>query len=158
VLIPAAGVLAAIVLALLLVLPGGAPGGPTVAQAAALGAQPVKLSPPAHGTTGRTLSEAYASFPGVRFPKGLNSGGWHFQTWRVTSLDGRRILTIYYSHGSQTVSYSIAAAPTLRGQKSGFSTFTVTRRAVVSWQESNHSCLLSGQNTSRSTLLQLARS
>ena len=158
VLIPAVGMLAAIVLTLLLVLPGGTPGGPTVAQAAALSAQPIKWSPPAPGTSGRSLAKAYARFADVRFPRGLEGGGWMVETWRISSLDGRRILTIYYSRGSQIVSYSIAAAPKLAGQKAGFSTFTVTGHAVVSWQESNHSCLLSSAKSSRSALLALARS
>ena len=158
VLIPAAGVLAAIALTLLLVLPGGTPGGPTVAQAAALSAQPIQWSAPAPGTSGRSLAKAYARFADVRVPQGLEIARWKVETWRISSLDGRRILTIYYSRGSQIVSYSIAATPTLAGQKAGFSTFTVTGHAVVSWQESNHSCLLSSPSSSRSALLALARS
>jgi hypothetical protein len=158
VLIPAAVVIAAIVIVGLLVLPGGTPGGPTVAQAAALGAQPIKWSPPATATTGRNLTRAYARFADVRFPSGLVGGRWTFETWRITSLDGRRILTVYYSRNGQSIAYSIAASPTLRGQKPGFSRFTVTGRVVVSWQESNHSCLLSSADTSGSTLLSLARS
>jgi hypothetical protein len=157
-LIPGAGLVAAIVLALLLVLPGGTPGGPTVAQAAALGAQPISWSPPAYGTASDDLTTEYARFADVRFPKQLDGGRWTFETWRIASLDGHRILTIYYSRGAETLAYSVAATPKLRGQGSGFATFTLNGRAVVSWQESNHSCLLSSANVSRTALLALARS
>jgi hypothetical protein len=157
-LIPAAGVIAAIVLALLLVLPGGTPGGPTVAQAAAIGAEPVSWSPPAQGISGTSVTEEYARFADIKFPTRLENGAWTFQTWRISELDGRRILTIYYSHGAQAISYSIAATPRLRGQKDGFTGFKLNGRTVVSWQETNHSCLLSSATVSRATLLALARS
>jgi hypothetical protein len=157
-LIPAVGVIAAIVIALLLVLPSGTPGGPTVAQAAALGAEPISWSPPAQGLSGSAVTEEYARFADVRFPTRLEGGAWTFQTWRISRLDGRRILTVYYSHAGRSLSYSIAAAPRLRGQKAGFTGFTQNGRAVVSWQETGHSCLLSSADVPRTTLLALARS
>jgi hypothetical protein len=156
----ATGLLAAAVAVLALVLGGGTPGGllggPTVAQAAGVGAQPIIYSPPAGSSA--ALAQAYAGFGNVRIPGALDHGAWSFAAWRVARLDGRRILTIYYTRGSQELAYVVAASPRLRGQKSGFTSFVADERTVVSWQESNHSCLLSSAQVPRPTLVALARS
>ncbi len=156
VLISLTGLLAAAAIAVALVLPGGAPGGPTVAQAAAVGIQPLTYSPPPAQAYRAAQTKRYARFAAVRFPRGL--GIWNFESWRIARLAGRRILTLYYAHGDDQISYSVAASPVLSGQRPGFSSFRLEGRTVVSWRESNHSCLLSSAQLPRTMLLALARS
>jgi hypothetical protein len=157
-LIPAGGLIVAVLVALGLVLglSGQSPEGPTVAQAAAVGAQPISYSPPPAATATPGQTRRYARFAQVRFPPGL--GPWNFEGWRIARLDGRRILTIYYAHGDDEISYSVAATPVLEGQRSGFATFALAGRTVVSWRESDHSCLLSSASLPRAMLLAIARS
>lgn len=158
VLVPAGGLIvaSAIALGLWLGLPGDRPGGPTLAQAAAVGAQPISYSPPPRQTSTPGETQRYARFAQVRFPPGLR--GWHFEGWRIARLNGRRILTIYYDRGDDEVSYSVAATPVLRGQRPGFDSFALAGRTVVSWRESAHSCLLSSADLPRAALMAIARS
>jgi hypothetical protein len=158
VLIGATGLVAVLVIGLGLVLglPGGSPAGPTVAQVAAVGAEPISYAPPPHNASTPHQTTQYARFAQVRFPGGL--GIWNFEGWRIARLDGRRILTIYYAHGDDEISYSVAATPALAGQKSGFSAFRLGARTVVSWRESDHSCLLSSTSLPRAMLLATAHS
>ena len=161
--IPAAGVLAAIILALVLILPGGTPGGPTVAQAATLSAQrfaywtsqatpPKAISPTAEQSQGIV----YTGFARVRYPTAL--GQWTYQSARDATLDGQRVLIVYYRHSGQGIAYVVTARPLLRDQKTGFTSPQVTGLTVVSWQESGHSCLLVSTQVARATLLRAAQS
>ncbi|HET9073316.1 MAG TPA: hypothetical protein VFN48_01950 [Solirubrobacteraceae bacterium] len=164
-LLPAMGLLAGLALAIILLLPGAAPAGPSVAQAASLGVR----------GGGRLLSTGRAGgwvYPppgarhgpldlrGVRFPAELSGhGDWRPAGSAVVMLAGRRLLEIRYHHAGWSLTYLVAAAPTLAGQRGGYSTFALRGRPVVSWVQAGHSCLLVGSaGTSRRVLLALARS
>ena len=157
-LLPAAGVLAAIIVALVLVLGGGTSVSPAIARAAAIGARaalpPATLSPGAEQSQG--VIPIYST--GGHFPDWRSNGGWHEEGFGLDHLDGRALVTVDYAHGRQLVAYSIAEAPVLAGQRAGFSSFTLGHRTVVSWTEAGQSCLLSSVNVPRATLLKLARS
>jgi hypothetical protein len=57
-----------------------------------------------------------------------------------------------------SVLYAVTAGGVLRGQAAGLSHFALGRRAVVSWQEAGHSCLLISADLPASQLLAIARS
>jgi hypothetical protein len=156
-LLGAVGLLAGLAIVLALVLErGGTPDGPTVDQAAAVGAQPISYSPPpSRASTARQVM-AYARFADSRIPRGLDI--WDFEGWRIARLDGRRILTIYYAHGDDEISYSVAARPRLSDQRAGFTSFHLDGRTVISWSLAGRSCVLSSAALSRAMLLAIAHS
>ncbi len=151
----AVGLLAGVAIVLALVR-SGTPDGPTVAQVAEVGIQPISYSPPPSRASTAPQTMAYARFADVGIPRGLDI--WDFEGWRIARLDGRRILTIYYAHGDDEISFSVAAVPQLGDQASGFTSFRLDGRTVVSWSASDHSCVLSSAALSRTDLLAIARS
>jgi hypothetical protein len=156
-LVPAVGALAAVILALVFALPGGA-GGPTVAQAAVAATQGGwwSYNQPKPGDAG---TAEYASFADVRLPSDLTGDKtWKFSGEHVETIDGHKLLDLFYVRGKRLLVYAIAAKPLLRGQQGGFRSLRPGGRTVVSWQESGHSCLLISETASAATLLSLARS
>ena len=153
--IPAVAAIAAVVLALILVLPGGSPGAPSLAQAAALGARPATTRAPAGDPTdpGEYLAVGVG---GLRFPDWGRVEGWHASGERTDRLGNRAVITVYYRRGAETVAYSIVSVPALAGQKRGYASFQERGRTVVSWEEQGHSCLLSGSGVSAAQLTRLA--
>ena len=151
VLVPAAGLLAAVAVVLALVLPGGA-GAPTVAQAAAL------VSHTSPGPVPAAAAPYSGDFVGVRFPGALTGGTWRLTGYRSERLDGRRLLVLSYRRGTQRLVYAVATAPLLSGQRTGYTSFSQQGHTVVSWREADHSCLLTSANVSSAELLGVARS
>lgn len=154
--------LAILVLALVLVLPGGSPGGPSVSQAAALGARgPTAPAPPARpghaALLARDVDEIY--FPTWR---GL---GWQATGERVDRLDGRLLDTVYYRSGGWTIAYTIVAGPALAQPARPWLTVQAgtelrrlgrSGRSIVTWRRDGHTCILSGTRASERALLGLA--
>jgi hypothetical protein len=150
--------LAALIVALALVLPGGSPGGPTIAQAAAIGARAQTGGVPAvdPAAPNRFLAVKVGSlqFPNWQYENGV----WRAVGTRVDRLGSHRVVTVYYKHGTTKIAYSIVSVPALAGQQPGYYTFTQNGRTVVTWHEDGHSCVLSGVKITRAQLSQLAKS
>jgi anti-sigma factor RsiW len=152
--------LAAVALALVLLLPGGAPGAPSVSQAASLAwlgstAPPPPVDPDNPVKLGRNVEQVY--FPNWRPVHWLASGQ------RTDRINGRNAATVYYRHGEE-IAYTIVGAPTLEAPVARVSVVnrTVLRtvrmdgRLVVTWQRDGHTCVLSGVGVPAITLQRLA--
>lgn len=141
---------AVIVLAVVLLAPGGTPGAPSISQAAAL------------ATRGST-APAPAAVPGARlnvdvqnlyFPD-WSSSGYRAIGQRTDRIDGRFASTVYYSWHGHRVAYTILSAPALRQPAASvttvngtvFRTLRIEGRYVVTWRRSNHTCVLSVAGT-----------
>jgi hypothetical protein len=152
--------LAAVALALVLLLPGGAPGAPSVSQAASLAwlgsaAPPPGVDPDNPVKLGRNIEQVY--FPNWR------PVGWVASGQRTDRINGRKAATVYYLKNRE-IAYTIVAAPTLDAPVAQVSVVkgTVLRtvrmdgRLVVTWQRDGHTCVLSGVGVPAITLQRLA--
>ncbi|MBO0768850.1 MAG: hypothetical protein J2O48_09230, partial [Solirubrobacterales bacterium] len=120
---------------LLLVVPWSSS---TVGTAAQLGAKrAVRFAP---GPDPRAPEFLSAHVGDLSFPNWSRSAGWRAIGARDDSLDNHAILTIDYRRGSQQVAYSIVTSPVLKGQQTGYHSFTQGQRTVVSWSQRGHSC------------------
>jgi anti-sigma factor RsiW len=152
---------AALVVAAVLVL-GGGPGGPTVAEAAGLADRPA--IGPAPAASADNDAQLALDVEGVVFPDLLRRFGWSAVGVRRDRLDGRNATTVFYEKGDQRIAYVIVAgdglprpdAPesTYRGVM--FHTLRVDGRPAVTWRRLGHTCVLVGA-APRDELLALAR-
>ena len=155
-----AGAAAALIIAL--TLPSGAPGAPSVVQAATLAERP-PISPAAvDGSEPRLLR---AGNGGVAFPNWLTKFGWRAVGSRVDELRGRRVVTVFYEKRGKRIAYSIVGgkvlarpegAATARREGTVLRTLPHDGRLIVTWERGGHSCVLSGKGVSREVLLGLA--
>lgn len=158
-----AGALACAAAALILLLPGGAPGSPSVSQAAQLAlrgaAGPAPGADP--GDPGMKLA---ARVQGLYFPNWSATLGWRPAGVRTDQLGGRQAVTVYYERDGMRVAYTIVATPALAQP-----TAPVTRigglalqaialggRHVVTWRRAGHTCVLSASGVPAGTLEELA--
>jgi hypothetical protein len=150
---------AAVLLAIVLVLPSSTPGSPSVSQAAVLALRG-STGPPLAARSGELgVTVGPVSFPSVLL-------GWRAVGERVDRLDGRRAVTMYYARGLRgpQVAYTVVARPALRQPGGSISTYQGTQlrvssaggRRVVSWLSQGDTCVLSGLGVSRPELLSLA--
>jgi hypothetical protein len=147
-LVPAVAALAVAVLAAVLVLPGGAPGGPSVVEAAALGQRPA-VEPAPRPATDKLLDRQAAGLP---FPDWSQKFGWRATGARTDTLDGRRMTTVFYAKGAQRIAYTIARGAALDAPDGSDRVVEGTRvrlvrarqPAFVTWQRRGHTCVLSG--------------
>ena len=156
-------VLAAMALAgTVLLLPGGAPGGPTVVEAAGLTSRGPTEAAPAHAEGSRVVS---AAVDGVGFPYWGNAFGWEAAGRRSDRLDGRLAITIFYVKNGVRLGYTIVSGRALTvpsdaraDQRRGttFHSFRDRGRLVVTWRRAGRTCVLAGDRVSRETLLRLA--
>jgi hypothetical protein len=158
-----AGALAVIALALVLALPSGTPGAPSVSQAAALAAlapsapAPVP-DPSAPGVQlGKNVGDVY-------FPNWTRRFGWRATGQRTDRISDRSATTVYYAWQGHKIAYTIVAAPALAVPEAPlrtihgtvFRTLRLNGRLVVTWRRSRHTCVLSGRGVPASVLQQLA--
>ena len=158
---------AVIVLALLVITPGGTPGAPSVSQAAGLAAKGWSPgSAPGHDPSTAHLT---ANIQDVYFPDWAKSEGWTALGRRTDRLNGRPAMTVFYGNGKTWIAYTIVAAPALKTPAASVTTFSggveyrtlrLDGRPVVTWQNHDHqTCVLSpasDTSVSQQTLLQLA--
>jgi hypothetical protein len=153
----------AVVLALVLLLPGGSPGAPSVSQAAALALRgPAIAAPVPVHTNPAKLSQDVQE---VYFPN------WEWMKWeasgrRVDTLAGRPAVTVYYTNTrtSREIAYTIVGAPPLRWPGSRtlnlsgiqLQSFVLNGRLVVTWRRAGHTCVLSGSGMTVAELAKLA--
>jgi hypothetical protein len=144
----------------------GADSGPSVAQAAVLGALPATAPAPA---VDRVRSGVLRqSVDSVAFPDWR--AGLHLAAvgQRVDQLAGRQAKTVFYvSPSAGQIGYTIVAgrplalghaAATLVRDSASFETMRLDGRAVVTWQRNGHTCILSSSGSGTSRLLALASS
>lgn len=137
------------------VVVGGEPAGPSVAQAARVALAPAMQ----HGDAART-----ATVDGIAYPYWADSTGWRAVGERRDVLDGRTIHTVFYTRAGQRIGYAIAAgtALSLDGGR------TVTRNGIrmrvlrtgdatiVTWLRAGHTCILAARHLDPDVLLELA--
>lgn len=162
VLAPAAGLLAVAILAVALALPGGAPGSPSIVQAADLAAQGPLLAapPPSPMAPADKLSQRVQD---LEFPN-WSRFGWRPTGQRIDRINGRLAVTVYYRWNRRTIAYTIVQTPALHQLRlayqsyggTAFQTTTMRHRVLVTWRRGGHTCILSGVGTSRQTLFSLA--
>jgi hypothetical protein len=152
-------VAAALVVALVLTLPGD--GASPVQQASALAlAQPTSPAPgPMPGT-----NHLDAVVGGVAFPDWAHRRGWHAVGQRSDEVAGRPATTVFYENGAgQRVGYTIVAdrieIPDGHDRTVGGTDVTLLRHddaAVVAWHVRDVTCVLAAQDVSGAELTELA--
>ena len=150
-------------LALALVLPGALSGGPSLAEAAALGLRPPTL--PAPQAVAGTPQLLRAAVDGVPFPNYRAKFGWAPTGARRDEPSGRHATTVFYEKGGRKIAYTIVGGDALdrpgglRAQTRGGVTYRTYRdhgRTVVTWQRNGHTCVLSARAARPAELLALA--
>jgi len=154
---------AAVVLALVLLLPNGTPGAPSVSQAASLALRGPALPPPPpdHAQPVAKLAQGVQE---VYFPNWSRSFGWRAVGQRVDHLGGRLAVTVYYERAGRRVAYTIVSAPSLRSPAAKqrwldgteLQSLTLAKRLVVTWRRAGHTCVLSAAGVSSAELSRLA--
>jgi hypothetical protein len=149
----AAAVLIAVVLA--------GPGGPTLDEAAAFGAQPP--TGPAPAAEGKLLA---AEQDGVAFPEWGAKFGWKATGTRSGEVDGREATTVYYEKEGKTLAYTIVGgdaldgpddAKTVRAEGTPVQLFrTDDGRPAATWEREDHTCVLAGTGVPDAKLAELA--
>ncbi len=154
-----AATLAAVAVVLALVLPSGAPGVPSVVQAAVLSSRGAVQPAPAALGAGRLD----ASIGGVSFPNWQPRFGWRATGARRDTIDGRTALTVYYARGADRVAYTVLDATSPRPQAPALwvgslelRTMRVGGATVVSWHEGKATCLLVSSQAPAGELASLA--
>ncbi len=159
----AAVALAAVVLALVLALPSGAPGGPSVSDAAALaGRGPTMTAPIPDPTNPR--ARLHQSVGDVYFPNWAAKFGWDAIGARTDKLDGRTAVTVYYKWKDLTIAYTIVHSPPLTEPSAmetdlngtALRTLATNGRLVVTWRRAGDTCVLSGKGITVAELQRLA--
>lgn len=151
-----------------LVLALGSAGAPSLAQAAALSIRPPAAPAPAADPSdpSKLLTAKVGS---LHFPNWGMAGGWRAVGQRFDHIGNRTARTVYYAAGSSWVVYSILSSPALsiktgtvvlpsgRLRDQYATTLTRNGRTTVVWDESGHTCLLTGpRGMSAARLWQLA--
>jgi hypothetical protein len=152
---------AAAVVAAILLLPGAAPGSPSVSQAAALALRGSAMLPPGPtGTPGKLNQEVQD----IYFPDWSSRFGWKPAGQRIDRIGGRLAVTVYYQRGSTKVAYTIVDSPALawpNGETTWLHavklrTFASNGRLIVTWRRGNHTCVLSASGVSAAEMARLA--
>ena len=158
-----AGAIAATALAVVLLLPGGAPGSPSVSQAAGLALRGPSAPAPAPDS-GDPRVKLADRFQALYFPNWSTTLGWHATGMRRDRLGGRATMTVYYRRDGGLVAYTIVGTPALRspaGQVTHLNgyelrTFSLAGRTVVTWRRAGHTCVISAAGVPATALEQLA--
>jgi hypothetical protein len=158
-----AGALAAVALALVLVLPGGTPGAPSISDAASLAARGPTQAPPAPDPM-RPESMLHQNVGEVYFPNWGRSLGWRAVGSRTDRLGGHQAVTVYYQWREDRIAYTIVSAPALAKPAAQriwlhgteLRTQSQNGRVVVSWYRAGDTCVLSGRGVTAGELQKLA--
>ena len=158
-----AAALAVVALALVLALPGGTPGAPSVSDAAALATRGPTEAPPAPDPVSPEAM-LHQNVGEVYFPNWGRSLGWDAVGSRTDQLAGHQAVTVYYKWRDKQIAYTIVSAPAL-AHPSAQSTWlhgtelrtqTQNGRLVVSWYRDGDTCVLSGRGVTAAELQKLA--
>jgi anti-sigma factor RsiW len=153
---------AAVVAALVLLLPAGTPGSPSVSQAAALATR--VATSPAPGPDPDQQGKLGTNVENLYFPNWGPRNGWKAVGERRDHINGRPVTTVFYEKGGVRIAYTIVGAPVLKTPASrnwvgGFEQLTLNGRQVVTWRAQNKTCVLSsaGSSVQAPVLLALAQ-
>ena len=156
-------VAAGLALALILVLPSGFSGGPSVADAASLAEKPP--TQPAPRAVPGTPALLRAEVDDVPFPNYAAKFGWKSAGAREDDPSGREATTVHYRKGARTIQYTIVSGDALDPPSDALLTtragvdsriFRDDGRTVVTWERDGHTCVLSGKAVRPAELLTLA--
>jgi hypothetical protein len=155
---------AALVVALMLVLSGGARSTPDVSQVSAATLRTATTLAPAESTSARGTLTAVVD--GIAFPYWDGRFGWRASGARTDRIDGRTVTTVFYDDaGGQRIGYAILAGTPAPGSSGGtvvwragtaYRLLTLHGAPAVAWQRAGHLCVVAGRGVSSATLLQLA--
>jgi hypothetical protein len=120
---------------------------------------------PAPTESGSDRAQLSLRVDGIPFPYWHHTVGWRTQGQRVDSLDGRRVVTVFYTgaKGSR-VGYAIVSGspvPVSGGTKVWrhgirYTLINVRGGRVVTWERKGHTCVIAGRRVNDKTLLALA--
>jgi hypothetical protein len=135
------GVAAAVALALVLVVGGGAPSVGDVLDSA--GRAPAAAISPAGGPLLPVAVED------VRFPNYQEKFGWRAIGRREDEIDGRAVTTVFYRRGAERVRYSIVAGEALaepagRDIEAAGTRLRQIGAGAVTWRRLGHTCVMVG--------------
>jgi hypothetical protein len=147
--------------AVLLAVVFASPGGPTLQDAAAFGAQPA--TGPAPAAEGKLLA---AEQDGVEFPEWGAKFGWETTGTRTGEVDGREATTVYYEKDGKTLAYTIVGGDALdtpddakqvTAEGTRIELFrTDDGRPAATWEREGHTCVLAGAGVPDAKLAELA--
>jgi anti-sigma factor RsiW len=154
---------AVVVVALVLLLPAGTPGAPSVSQAAALATHGATAAAP--GADPDNPSQLGTNIENLYFPDWAMTDGWKAVGERQDHLNGRPATTVFYAKDGVRIAYTIVGAPVLKAPsggtwtKTGYQTLTLDGRQVVTWRNAGKTCVLSaaGSKVPAPGLLALAQ-
>ena len=148
--------IAAVVLAVVLV----APGGPTVEEAAAFSRAPATApAPPADGPLLDLEQD------GVAFPAWTEKFGWEATGTRTGELDGRAATTVVYEKDGKTLAYTIVGgdaldapddADTITAEGTPVKIFEADGQLAATWEREGQTCVLTGAGVDGAKLAELA--
>ena len=150
---------AALVLALILT-GGGEP--PSIADAAALATKPATARAPGPYDESTTLLALEVE--DVPYPNWSHRFGWQATGTRTDRIRGREAKTVFYEKRGRRIGYTIVTGGALRKPAAGarvvrqgteLRTLDLAGRTVVTWRRRGHTCVLSGADVGRTTLLTL---
>jgi hypothetical protein len=154
--------LAVVVLALVLLLPGGSPGAPSVSEAAGLASlgatQAAPMPDPSNPIKlGSDVEDVY--FPNWEKRFEATATGQ-----RNDTLDGRPATTVFYEMNGKTIAYTIVGEPALSASPSKETSLNGTRlwtfehngRQIVTWKRDGRTCILSSADVAPGQLQKLA--
>lgn len=155
---------AVVVVLIVLLLPAGAPGGPSVSEAATIAVR--GPTGPGPGPDPRDpVARLDQSVGRVYFPNWASQTlSWTAVGQRSDQVRGRRMVTIYYQSHSTQIAYTIVSGRALpqppgrvvRKGPERLRTLSVGGRLVVTWRRAGHTCVLSGMGVTAEQLEQLA--
>jgi len=146
----AAGALAAVLVAFVVLSVGTTSAGPTVADAVQLAMLPATAAAPSPVPGTGHLG---AAVQGLAFPDLSGRYGWRAVGTRRDAIAGRDATVVYYAGDGQQVGYAIVAGPVLARPSGASSTLqggveylwlADQGRSVVMWQRDGHTCVLVG--------------
>lgn len=157
-----AAALAVVALALVLLLPGGSPGAPSVSQAAGLAALGANQPAPMPDPTNPAKLGSDVEF--VYFPNWEKRFGAPAVGKRTDTFGGRPATTVYYRLNGKTIAYTIVGEPALPGLPSDHTvlhgtklwTFEHNGLQVVTWRRDGRTCILSSTDVAPAQLRKLA--
>jgi anti-sigma factor RsiW len=142
---------AAVVVALVLVLPAGTPGSPSVSQAAALATR--AATAPGPGVDADHPTKLGTNVQNLYVPNWAEQNGYQAVGERSDRINGRPATTVFYAKNGVRVAYTIVGAPALKvplqGTRRGhYLSLMLGGREVVTWRDDNHTCVLSAVGSS----------
>jgi hypothetical protein len=149
----------AVVVAAVVILAGGSSTAPGLPQATHLALSAATLPAPAVAPS--NPPRLRVSSDGIRFS---NWRGWTPVGARVDTVDGRRVVTVFYKAADGTrVGYAIASRPPLESadHSGGYAvSYTLGHQGsarLVTWVQDGRTCVIAGRSVTYQTLLHLAR-